>query len=256
MKLPTNLNAILQSFPSYDTLRKDYTAHGQLSECYEEIIQKLREYDTDIQRDLQRLVNRAVIKSPISAELHLLDKAYSLKVVSRVKSLESIYRKLCEGSITWENLPLDDTVGYRIICRFADECKELRSILDAEIQLPPFSLQSRYPRDENGDWIDKVPESGYRSCDFAFVYLRPEIGLSLEGELQLRTTLQHAWAEVSHDTFYKNTDFKKLPPYVAEGTNYMMHAVSDNLDAIDRHLAELRKIVVKGTKGEPPKGEN
>lgn len=248
MKLPANLNAILQSFPTYDALKKDYAAYGHLTECYEEIIQKLREYDVDIQRDLQRLVNRARANSSISAELNLLDRTYSPKVVSRVKSLESVYRKLCDGAIAWQDLPLEDILGYRIVCRFLDECRELRNIMDKEFHSPPFSLKSRFPRDEKGEWADKVTDSGYRSYDFAFVYNRPEIGLELEGELQLRTTLQHAWAEVSHDTFYKNTSLEKAPSYISEGAGTMMHALSDHLEAIDRHFVELRKLVVSSTK--------
>ncbi|MBI4441063.1 RelA/SpoT domain-containing protein [Candidatus Woesearchaeota archaeon] len=255
MKLPTNLNAIVQSFPTYEALRKDYAAHGYLGECYEEIIQKLREYDADIERDLQRLVNRVRAKSAISIELNQLDKAYAPKVVSRVKSLESVYRKLCDGTIRWEDLPLDDTVGYRVVCRFADECLELRDLIDNELQQAPFTLQSRFPRDEKGNWVEKVPDSGYRSCDFAFVYARPEIGLVLEGELQLRTALQHVWAEVSHDTLYKNADLSKAPSYIAGGANAMMHALSDNLNAVDRHLVEVRRLVIKGT-GKDAKGED
>jgi len=243
-QIPKNLQAILQQFPSYETLRQDYAAYGFVKEYYEEIIARLHEYDVDIQRDLQRLVNRALSQSLLRAELTQFDKSYSLKVVSRVKSLESVYRKLCLGEVTWDDLPLEDILGYRVICRFLDECIEIRDLIDQEIQKPPFALVSRFPRYENGQWASKVADSGYRSFDFAFLYRRPEISLELEGELQVRTQLQHAWAEVSHDTFYKNDDLKQIPPYLSGTALDIMHSLSDSLEAVDRNFIALRKIVV------------
>lgn len=253
-QIPKNLQAILQQFPSYDALREDYAAYGFVKEYYDEIIAKLHEYDVDIQRDLQRLVNRSRSQSSLSAELNQLDKSYSLKVFSRVKSLESVYHKLCLGEITWEDLPLEDILGYRVVCRFLDECKELRDIIDSEIQKPPFALCSRFPRDASGHWVHKVEGSGYRSCDFAFLYRRPELSLELEGELQLRTQLQHAWAEVSHDTFYKNDDVRHIPPSISGAATDMMHSLSDSLEAVDRNFVTLRKIMTASSR-EKKQGE-
>ena len=247
-QIPNNLDTILKSFITYDELRKNYSAHGTIKNTYEEIIARLRDYDIDIQRDLQRLVNRASSQSLIIPELKILDRNYSLKIFSRVKSLESVYKKLCLGEITWEDLPLDDTLGYRLVCRFGDECTELRDIIDNEMNKAPFKLVSRFPRDNEGKWIEKVSDSGYRSYDFAFIYSRPEINLELEGELQLRTSLQHAWAEVSHDTFYKNSDLANSPDYFAKGTSNTMHALSDSLANVDRMFVELRKMIVETTK--------
>ena len=91
--------------------------------------------------------------------------------------------------------------------------------------------------------MDKVEDSGYRSFDFAFSYTRPELSLKLEGELQIRTTLQHAWAEVSHDTFYKNEHLKHLPSVISEGGGALMHVISDILSSADQSFVHLRKLV-------------
>src|SRR3989338_7897238 len=99
-QIPNNLDAILKSFTTYEALRKDYSAHGTIKDTYEDIIARLRDYDIDVQRDLQRLVNKASSQSLIIPELKILDRNYSLKIFSRVKSLESVYKKLCLGEIT------------------------------------------------------------------------------------------------------------------------------------------------------------
>lgn len=235
------LATILTEFPSFDSLVEDKGAFGHIKERYEEAIILQREYETDILRDLQRAINKCRKKSPIAMELNALDKHYEPRIVSRVKSLDSIYRKIVKGDIKWGDLPLDDTIGYRLVCRFLDEAIELRALLDDELNKSPFTITNRFPRNDGGDWAEKEPSLGYRSYDFAFLYRRPELEIELEGELQIRTILQHAWAEVSHDTFYKNETLASLQKDVSEGLLSQMHNLSDLLNATDRSFVQLRK---------------
>ena len=158
--------------------------------------------------------------------------------------MDSIYRKIVKGEIKWENLPLEDTIGYRLVCRFLDESIEIRDLLDQELNKPPFTITSRFPRNNDGSWSEKEFYSGYRSFDFAFLYKRPELNISLEGELQVRTILQHAWADVSHDTFYKNDKIQLFPEYYSEGLISQMHNLSDILYSIDKNFVQLRKLAI------------
>lgn len=241
VKKMTNIDEILKTFPNYDALAEQNGPFGKAKTWYEQVIGTERSYEIDVLRDLQRVVDRAREKSQINKELTKLDKHYNPKVVSRVKSLDSVYKKLAEGQITTKDLPLDDIIGYRLVCRFLDEALDLRNILDEELNKPPFKITSVFPRDETGKWTNKEPYSGYRSYDYALLYSRPEIGVELEAELQLRTILQHAWAEVSHDTFYKNSDLSLLPKEIQESLNQQMHTLSDTLELADKRFVLLRK---------------
>lgn len=235
------LEEIIQKYPSFKYLLENHGDFGIAQESYEKIIYNQKDYEIDIKRDLQRVVNRCRESSVIAKELSSLDKHYAPQIVSRVKSLDSVYRKIVKKEITWNDLPLDDTVGYRLVCRFFDEALELRAILDDELNKPPFTIISRFPRTDSGEWAEKEINSGYRSYDFAFVYKRQELGIELEGELQVRTILQHAWAEVSHDTFYKNDSLALLPKEVSEVLLLRMHTISELLHTIDKNFVQLRK---------------
>ncbi len=245
--MKAEIEEIIKKHNSFDSLIDDNGTFGKTTRAYEEVTNTHRNYEIDVLRDLQRVVDKCRNKSPINKELNKIDRHYSLRVMSRVKSLDSIYQKITLGQISWEDLPLDDTLGYRLVCRFLDEARELRDLLDEELNQPPFTITNRFPRDENGNWADKVKDSGYRSFDFAFLYKRPELKIELEGELQLRTILQHAWAEVSHDTFYKNYKLDKIAEYLAKGSLEQMHIISDVLDAADRSFVQLRKTVLAAT---------
>lgn len=236
------LEKIIQKYPSFKYLLENHGDFCIAQSSYEKIIYAQKDYELDIKRDLQRVVNRCRESSVIAGELSGLDKHYSPQIVSRVKSLDSVYRKIAKKEITWNDLPLDDTIGYRLVCRFLDEALELRTILDDELNKPPFTITSRFPRTDSGEWSEKEINSGYRSYDFAFVYNRPELGIELEGELQVRTILQHAWAEVSHDTFYKNESLSAAPEDFSKCLVQQMHALSEMLFAVDTSFVQLRKL--------------
>ena len=236
-----SLDRIIKEFPSFDCLAEDKGAFGHAKDGYEKAILLQRDYEIDVLRDLQRAVNKCRNNSPISQELNKLDKNYQPRIISRVKSLDSIYRKIVKGEVKWDDLPLEDTIGYRLVCRFLDEAIELRILLDDELNKAPFNITSRFPRLDSGEWAEKEPYSGYRSYDFAFSYKRPELNIQLEGELQVRTILQHAWAEVSHDTFYKNDSLALLPKDTSEKLIHQMHNLSDILYVVDENFVKLRK---------------
>lgn len=239
-----NLEEIIKKYPSFKCLLEDCGAFGIANSNYETVIGTQRDYELDVKRDLQRAVNRCREGSVVAKELSILDKHYAPQIVSRVKSLDSVYRKIAKREITWNDLPLDDTIGYRLVCRFLDEALELRGILDQELNKPPFTITNRFPRTDSGEWSEKEVNSGYRSYDFAFIYKRPELGVELEGELQVRTILQHSWAEVSHDTFYKNDKLSASPKNFSQDLIQQMHALSDMLFEIDMSFVQLRKLAL------------
>ncbi len=121
----------------------------------------------------------------------------------RVKSFKSYYAKLLKfpPSDTSVDLPvLTDILGIRIICAFLQDLTEVEKILSSKFQVLEVERKgSDRP----------FREFGYESIHFLLAI--PEefkVGLVLPKdlifEIQLRTILQDAWAEVEHELVYKS----------------------------------------------------
>ncbi len=165
--------------PNRENLRKRYEA-----------------YADDLKTVLERL----------EARLRVVLKISSVPTFkSRVKSFPSYYRKLLrilpEGIESNQDLPvISDIIGIRIICPFLQDLNEVeRCLHDA------FNV---YEVERKG--ADRTfREFGYESTH-VLLAIPPEIKRDLdlpEGlifEIQVRTILQDAWAEVEHELVYKS----------------------------------------------------
>ena len=124
---------------------------------------------------------------------------------SRVKSFSSYYRKLLrtlpKDVATTTDLPvITDIIGIRIICAFLEDLRLVERILQTE-----FSV---YEVERKG--ADRTfREFGYESTHILLA-IPPELKKDLKlpkdliFEIQVRTILQDAWAEVEHELVYKS----------------------------------------------------
>ncbi|PIE98006.1 MAG: (p)ppGpp synthetase [Treponema sp.] len=120
----------------------------------------------------------------------------------RVKSFESYYRKLLRfpPSEAIEDLPvLTDIIGIRIVCSFLQDLTLVENILKEN-----FKIVEIEKKGANRTFM----EFGYESTHVLMEI--PEefkVGLKLPSklifEIQIRTILQDAWAEVEHELLYK-----------------------------------------------------
>lgn len=120
----------------------------------------------------------------------------------RVKSFDSYYAKLLKfpPKEKNDNLPmLTDVVGMRIICAFLQDLSEVEAILKNKFEVIEVERKGAGRT---------FMEFGYESIHFLLQI--PEefkVGLMLPKdlifEIQLRTILQDAWAEVEHELIYK-----------------------------------------------------
>ncbi|MGP1437699.1 MAG: (p)ppGpp synthetase [Treponema sp.] len=133
----------------------------------------------------------------------ILSLGNSLTYKARVKSFESYYKKIQKFKIksVGKEMPLlTDILGIRIMCTFISNLEEVKNIL-----LQNFEL---YDVENKGDHSN-YKSFGYESIHFVVnVPDSFKVGLSIpEGivfEIQLRTVLQDAWAEIEHDLVYKS----------------------------------------------------
>lgn len=127
-----------------------------------------------------------------------------LTVYGRVKTFDSFYEKI--GRKSYED-PFDQTedfVGIRIIVYFPTDIDEIVKILKNE-----FIVEQSEDKSQNLG----TNEFGYRS-HHCIVKINPDWGKTpnyrglerIKAEVQVRTVLMHAWAEVEHKLQYKHKD--------------------------------------------------
>ena len=133
-----------------------------------------------------------------------LDRAdiHTMQIAHRVKSAESISGKLTRKPDKYATASdLTDIVGYRIICYFTDQIDLISGLVEELFVI------------DRDNYVDKSkmlkPNAfGYLSVHY-ICSLKPSDEYPAElckfkFEIQIRTVLQHTWAEIEHDLGYKN----------------------------------------------------
>lgn len=152
----------------------------------------------------------------------------------RVKSEESARRKLddpkSEGK--YETMQdLHDMLGFRVIVYFSPQVDEVARLLTSE-----FDVQQR---------IDKRTSDSLKEFGYASLHLRAKISDRRSGlpewarhtnsvfEIQIRTVLQHAWAEIEHDLGYKRDE-------VTDSVTRRFSAIAGALELLDDNFLQLK----------------
>ena len=133
----------------------------------------------------------------------ILSLENSLTYKARVKSFQSYYKKIQKFKIkaVGKEMPLlTDILGIRIMCTFISNLEEVKNILAQNFEL--------YDVENKGDHSN-YKSFGYESIHFVVnVPDSFKVGLLIPDgivfEIQLRTVLQDAWAEIEHDLVYKS----------------------------------------------------
>ncbi len=121
----------------------------------------------------------------------------------RVKSFEAYYDKLHKQNIASANrriVPISDFFGLRIVCPFLEGIETVSGLISAH-----FDVTEK----EHKASQHSFREFGYDSVHLSIRMETQQAGRLLPGvrktcEIQLRTILQEAWAEVEHELVYKS----------------------------------------------------
>lgn len=155
-------------------------------------------------------------------------------ITLRVKRRDSVATKLMRPDRTYGSLwELTDLIGLRVITYFEDGVDRVARLLEAHL---PVDFHHS---------VDKRTSSahdrfGYRSLHY-ICRLPPEAHAQHEVryEIQIRTLLEHAWAEIEHDLGYKSRE--SVPAAARRRLNRlagMLELADQEFVAIRRELAD------------------
>jgi putative GTP pyrophosphokinase len=166
------------------------------------------------------------------------------EVTSRAKEIDSLIKKLInKPEHTYESL--GDKVGLRIIVRYVSEietvmalAEELFACRDRENKL------SKLGPDKVG-YLSTHIDISPKDADPLAADFSPSV---YRAELQVRTMAQHLWADMAHDTFYKNDEtLNPLPIQLQRRVNVLAGVVevADNeFDRLNADVPGLPEVVL------------
>jgi len=175
----------------------------------------------------QLIVNE--LKGRVESVLAALD---STPVVSgRIKNFTSYFSKYIRLLKTGQVKPLiTDLMGIRVICPFIEDLQAAENIINKNFDITERDVKGHYTFKEFGyestHLLIRIPQAiidkhGCPGTDIA--------------EIQIRTILQDAWAEVEHELVYK----AEFSPF-DEPMKRKLAAVNANLSLADIIFQEIR----------------
>jgi ppGpp synthetase/RelA/SpoT-type nucleotidyltranferase len=184
----------------------------------------------------QKVLEKAALKAKELVEYIVRDKQLPVHLVeARVKSLTSLRDKFLVKNYANPEADLTDLIGIRVITFFSDHVDQVAKALKAELTIDP------------GRSVDKRSSLGLRQFGYRSVHLISKLKASRARnieytslgkrwfEIQVRSILEHAWAEIEHGVNYK------------AGIEYpdqdlrLLSAIAGTLEISDHHFLRLRE---------------
>ncbi len=153
----------------------------------------------------------------------------------RIKTLQSLRRKAARDGCKAQQAITHsgDLVGGRVVCNNTEDVYRFVEILKERLHgdSGAFDVQ---------DWIANPSDRGYRALHVNFPLdasqsVAPEL---VPCEVQIRTRLQDAWAELTHDDIYKQPD---LPQDLRARSSDL----AEVLAAADKNASDIRRRAVQ-----------
>lgn len=196
-------------------------------------------WDSWIDEVLPRHARLTPVVASLIESLLINSKISYLTVSDRTKDRKKIIEKIERKGYKDPAKQLTDLSGIRIVVYFESDVKKVCSLIQNSFRVDEANSRNR-------DEILSVNETGYRSthyvCDVGVARATlPEFdGMSdLKFEFQVRTILQHAWAELAHDRNYK------LSSSLPRDMERQLYLYAGMLEIADKGFDELSSRIDK-----------
>lgn len=176
-------------------------------------------------------------------------------ITGRTKDRASLLRKLSGGSGKYDDLSkVTDICGVRVITYFESDVDKVASAIEAE-----FDIDSDNSVDKRA--LFDPDRFGYLSLHYVVSLTKRRADLleyrrfrGLKAEIQVRSILQHAWAEIEHDLGYKTAlgvprDIRREFSRLAG----LLELADREFSGIRNRLAAYERQVISSIKKHPEK---
>ncbi len=190
----------------------------------------------DLYKEKLPLFNRACNNIGEALRILLTDKGLPyLTISTRVKEFSSFFEKIDRKNYLDAFNENEDFCGARIILYYSEDVAKVIEIISSEFDV--------YETEDKSTKLD-INEFGYRSHHFIVkfkdVWLEtPNYrGLTeIKIEVQVRTILMHAWAEIEHKLGYKNKE------QVPSDLKRKLFMISAKLEEADGQFQDLKSNI-------------
>lgn len=191
--------------------------HRRILEEYETLSPTLRPAYTELKAYLKELL------ADPSLKIH--------SVSGRVKTTAGLQQKVARPERTYTDLwDITDLAGFRVITYFEDSIQHVAKTIEKALDVDFANSVNKLKSEDHQKF-------GYRSlhyvCRWPDLPSRPVAHARFE--IQIRTILQHAWAEIEHDIGYKATE--EIPGLFRR----RFSQVASLLEVADREFVAIRQ---------------
>ena len=192
----------------------------------------LDEYDKEKEK-LEKLKNKVKV---ILQEILEPNKAIIIHDIrARTKSRDSLSKKIDRKPKYSKLSDITDIVGLRVITLFSDTVDEVAKIIKQE-----FDIDEQNSIDKRKTQEKEPDKFGYLSLHYVAKLSDKRLDITENKifsdfyfEIQIRSILQHTWAEIEHDLNYKS---KSLIPEIIQRRFYRLAGLLEVADEEFKHI--------------------